>query len=129
MKWMAFLVVALVPAFTSSAVAPERASLADSLEDWVSRVEKDDPDGAARFARDADAARAMRERWELLKKCHADHNYRRWLDADPDTKGPGARRVQDGTRFTVGGHEYGHVHVRWDKAEDRWAIADVWLCR
>ena len=130
MKWMMFLLVALAPpAFAASPVAPDRASLAASLEDWVSRLEKDDPDGAARWARDRDAARAIRERWDQLKKCHTDHNYRRWLDGVPHTKGPGARRIADATQFTVGGHAYGHVHVRWEKSDDGWAIADVWLCR
>lgn len=132
MRWTIALLITLLipPVSTVSAVSPEDPpSLADSLEVWVTRLEKDDLKAATDFARDAGAARAVRDRWDQLKKCHADYDYRRWLDANPETKGAGARRIGDATEFTVGGHAYGHVHVRWEKTDGGWKVADVWLCR
>ena len=132
MRWtIAFVLAVLVlwVSVASAAACDERTSLARCLEDWVTQLEKGDVKAATRFARDADAARAIKERWEQLKKCHADYDYRRWLDSNPDTKGHGARGVGDATQFTVGGHSHGHVHVRWEKTEGQWEVADVWLCR
>ena len=116
-----------------SGIASEKqsgASLAEALEDWVRLLEKDDAKAAAgRWARDPEAAKVMEERWSQLKQCHKDYDYRKWLDKDPATGGAGARGIGDATKFTVGGHSYGHVHVSWVRVDAGWRIGDVWLCR
>lgn len=130
---VAVLLLVLVPALGAPAFAAEGKAdvpLAEALEDWVRLLERDDPKAAARWARDAEAARALNLQWGQLKECHEEYNYRTWLDRDPATGGPGARNVGDATRFNVGGHSFGHLHVNWEKGSDGgWRITGVWVCR
>lgn len=103
--------------------------LAEALEEWVGLLEKGDVKAAGRWARDADAAEAVAGRWAQLRQCHEDHDYRTWLDRDPATGGPGARQIGDVSKFTVGGHSFGHHHVDWAKGAHGWRIVDVRICR
>ena len=105
------------------------ASLAASLEDFIRLLEKDDLKSAGRWARDAEAGKLLEERWAQLRQCHKDYDYRKWLDGDPAGAGPGARQVGDATKFTVGGHSYGHHYVDWEKGANGWRIADLRICR
>jgi hypothetical protein len=105
-------------------------TFAQSLEEWITLLEKDDVATAAkRWARDTKAADAMRQHWSRLKDCHREYDYRSWLEKHPGTGDPGARHVGDPTRFTVGGHDYGHLHVVWEKDDAGWRIGGVWECR
>ena len=98
-------------------------SLAAALEDWIVLLEKDDLKTARdRWAGGAEAAEAMAREWKQLKACHKEFNYRTWIDR-------AAPAGADPTRFTVGGHEYGHRHVIWHKTDKGWRVGEIQLCR
>jgi hypothetical protein len=112
-----------------SAPDPRTATPAAAIEDWVTLVEKDDVKAAAaRWAKDADAAAAMKDKWPQLRECHKAYDYRKWVGRRPGG-GPGAKDVGDATAFTVGGHDYGHHHVKWSRGVGGWRVADVFVCR
>jgi len=71
----------------------------------------------------------MRQHWSRLKDCHREYDYRSWLEKQPGTGDPAAPPVEDATRFTVGGHDYGHLRVVWEKDDAGWRIATVRECR
>ena len=124
------LVVVAGPASGSETPRDAQPSLSEALENWVALLEQDDvKTPAKRWAADEQAAKALEQHWPQLKQCHQDYNYRTWIDGDPHTGRPGARRVGDATKFTVGGHEFGHLHVNWVKRDNGWRIAGVWMCR
>ena len=128
---MALLAAAPVAvAAAPAAPDPKTASLDQAIVDWVTLLEKDDAkSAAARWAKDADAAKAMADAWPRLAKAHKAHDYRKWLDRLPDYGGPGARQIGDAKTFTLGGHSYDHLHVEWAKGNDGWRVANVWTCR
>ena len=39
-----------------------------------------------------------------------------------------ATKVGEGTKFKLGGHDYGHTHVDWEKTDAGWRVAAVWIC-
>ena len=130
-----FTLPALV-ALTSLVCLPARAdrqppTLAQSLEDWIVLLEKDDLKTARdSWAAGPEAADALSQQWTQLRQCHKDHNYRAWLDKRPGAEGgAGAKEVGEATQFTVGGHEFGHLHVDWQKTDKGWRIGKVWMCR
>jgi hypothetical protein len=113
----------------AGATQSQRTS-AQSLDEWITLLEKDDVATAAkRWARDTEAADAMRQYWTRLKECHRKYDYRARLDNQPGANDPGAPRVGDATQFTVGGHDYGHLHVAWERGDAGWRIASVRECR
>jgi hypothetical protein len=91
-------------------------------------VEKDDLKSARQFAATPDAAAKLEKVWPQVRQCHKQFDYRRWIERVPDG-GEGAKGVGDATAFTVGGHSFGHVHVKWERSDAGWRIADVFLCR
>jgi hypothetical protein len=122
--------IALFPLQAYAEKPREAATLSTSLEAWVTLLEKDDLTTASkRWTRGAQAARAMEQWWPRLRACQQDYNYRRWLDQRPETDGPGAGGIGEATKFTVGGHSYGHLHVNWEKGDGGWKITGVWMCR
>lgn len=123
--------IALACAAASRSETKSPPALGAALEDWIVLLEKDDLKAARdRWAAGAEAADALTEHWPQLKQCHKAHDYRAWLDKRPGTEGgASADRVGDATRFTVGGHDYGHLHVTWQKTDKGWRVGKVWMCR
>lgn len=122
--------ITLTCAVSRVAAAKSPLSLAESLEAWVTLVEKDDLKTASeRWGRDAGAGEALTQHWARLKQCHKEHNYRNWLEKDRESGGVGAKQIGDATTFTVGGHSFGHLHVKWEKGESGWRISSVFQCR
>jgi len=70
----------------------------------------------------------MQKHWALLKDCHREYDYRTWIGGKADDAAP-ASRIGDATKFTVGGHSFGHLHVRWEKTAKGWRIAEITMCR
>ena len=102
------------------------STLPDALSDFVTLLEKDDAKAASqRWARDAEAEKALTQYWPQLKQCHKDHNYRTWLDKAKTAE----KETRDNASFTVGGHSYGHVHLVWQKSDAGWRVANVFMCR
>ena len=146
MTWnTTLLALALTPAFLTSVPRPTAtphvppaagapaekaapASLAGALEDFVARVEADDVDKAAAWAGGEPAAGRVKAQWEALKRNHKTYDYRKWIDGRV-AGGAAANAVGDGKTFTVGGHEFGHLHLVWSKTDAGWRVSDVWLCR
>ena len=101
---------------------PKTASLAAGLEAWIVLLEADDVEAAQRrWAKDAAASEGMKQWWAKLRDCHKQYDYRKWLEK--------AKQIGDATQFKVGGHDYGHMHVDWEKTDEGWRIAKVWICR
>jgi hypothetical protein len=129
---VALLAVASVALASGRVRAAERTSnesLDVTLDRWITLVEKDDLKAAKQLAVNADAGSKLEKMWPQVRECHKQYDYRRWLEKVPEGGGPGAKAVGDATGFTVGGHSFGHVHVKWEKSDDRWRIADVFMCR
>jgi hypothetical protein len=106
-------------------VNPKTATLAEAVADWVGLLEKDEPKAAERWLAGEKARESMGRFWGSLRELHEQHDYRSWLEKQPvNAKGIGSEK-----RFTVGGHEFGHLHVVWVKARAGWRIEDVLMCR
>ena len=137
LRFHRLVVVAFFAVIAAGFAAPAQASptdarapLSEALEDWVALLEQDDLKvPVQRWARDEQAAKALEQHWARLKQCHQDYNYHTWIDGDAQSRRPSAKQVGDATEFTVGGHEFGHLHVKWVKGDRGWRIADVWMCR
>jgi hypothetical protein len=129
MKRVSLVVVltGLVAMLSAAAGPSDRSSLPVALEDWVSLIEKDDVKSAGgRWAKDEKAAAQIRGHWPMIRRAHQAHDYRKWFDG----KGRGdAADVGDANQFKLGGHEFGHVHVDWEKTDAGWRVAAVWICR
>jgi len=109
---------------------PQQGTLPEAIDRWVTLVEKDDLKAAQQtWARDAGASSAMQKHWPLLKDCHRKYDYRRWIDGKTADDAAPASRIGDVTKFTVGGHSFGHLHVLWEKTKTGWRVADVMMCR
>ena len=119
----------LAPASAAADRGEADVPLAEALEDWVRSLEQGDAESAAKWAGGPEAAKAQAQWWDQLKQCHKEYDYRAWLDRDPATGGPGARKIGDAGKFTVGGHSFGHLHVNWVKGKAGWRISGVWACR
>ena len=111
---------------------PKTATLAEAIGDWVDMLELDDaraPQRAAeRWAGNKDAAEDLRELWSQLQDRHAEFDYRTWIKGGKDRPAP-AEKIGDADTFTVGGHQFGHLHTRWTKTAKGWRIARVFVCR
>jgi hypothetical protein len=106
-------------------VAPAaKATLAQSLEEWVRTIEADDPKAAAKLAANEQAAGQIAEHWAAMKANHKTFDYRKWIAGQSGEAS--AVKIGDATAFTVGGHSYGHLHIEWAKAGDDWRIGEVW---
>jgi hypothetical protein len=116
---------------TRPAVEPRTASLADAVSDWVGLLELDfanAPAAAARrWAKDGKAADELRQLWPDLQKRHAKYDYHKW--ATGEHRPANDPVAGDAQSFTVGGHEYGHLHTRWVKTDAGWRIESVFMCR
>jgi hypothetical protein len=126
------------PATAPSAIDPKIATLAEALEDWIGLIEKDDLKTAQeRWTANATAAKELAELWERVKAAHKQFDCRKWLDNRTATEGNpiremhpgGAKQIGDATKFKVGGHGIGHLHIDWEKTDGGWRIAKVWGCR
>jgi hypothetical protein len=103
-------------------IDPATATLVQALEDWITLLEANNTETAQkRWANDSAAADRMKQSWAKLAECHKRYNYRKWLN--------GTERIGDAKEFKVGGHDYDHMHVDWQKTERGWRIAQVWICR
>lgn len=73
------------------------------------------------------AAKSLKEAWRDLRDRHHRFNYRTWItdEARPEA----ADRIGDATTFTLGGHEFGHLHVQWARTDAGWRIGRVFYCR
>ena len=110
------------PTTVTLAISPKTATLVQSLEDWIVLLETGEMETAQkRWANDSATADAMKQWWAKLENCHKQYDYRKWLD--------GARQIGDATKFKVGGHSCGYMHVDWEKTAHGWRIARVWMCR
>jgi hypothetical protein len=119
---------AVAAAVKSFAVGPTKASLAAGLEDWIVLMEKDDANlAASRWTKDAQTAKDLKQYWASLRECHKNFNYRNWLDKQGE--GGGATKIADARSFKVGGHDFGHMHIHWEKTANGWRIGRVWMCR
>jgi hypothetical protein len=123
------LAVIVAPCAAGAADVGQKAPLSDALGQWIKFVENDELKSARQWAAGPDAAGKIEQLWPRLRECHKDYDYRRWIDGPPEGAGPGAKAVGDATTFTLGGHLFGHLHVKWEKSEAGWTIADVFLCR
>lgn len=45
----------------------------------------------------------------------------KWMEA--------AEKVTDDQKFLIGGHNYNHMHVTWEKTDAGWKIGNVMMCR
>lgn len=116
------LVVLLAADGSAGAKEAERpATLAETLDDFIAALETDSVKAPVKFAKDEKSAKALQENWDALKKAHEAHDYRKWLAA--------AKTVEKEATFTVGGHEYDHLHVEWVKMDGGWKLGGVRLCR
>ncbi len=110
--------------WTNGLKAVEAEDLAEALRDWIGLIEADDAKAAStRWAKDKAASRAMRGAWggpSGIKRAHKTYNYRKWLER--------AKAVGTARTFKVGGHEFGHLHIDWEKTADGWRIARVSHC-
>ena len=112
-------------------IDPKTAQLGIAVQDFVALLEQDDAGpgvatAAERWAKDDDAAKQIKENWDRLKEAHAEFNYRRWVNEEPF----GAKYLPKETKsFTVGGHEFCHLHTQWEKTPDGWRVARVFMCR
>ena len=113
--------IALLLGPSSYADQTKIPALADTLGDWIAQLETDGVKAPIKFARDEKSAKAMQEHWEAMKKAHEKHDYRKWLDA--------AKKVEEETKFVVGGHDYSHLHVEWTKDETGWKLSGISFCR
>jgi hypothetical protein len=114
----------------AAAPAPKSDSLSGAIEDWIVLLEKDDATAAAgRWSGGDEAAKALQDHWARLRECHKRYDYRKWLDGKHDAGDAGAADIGDATKFTVGGHAYGHLHTNWTKTDKGWRISGVWMCR
>jgi len=130
LMWVLVLVASsCVQAVAAGGVAKEsgKADLAATLDAWIVVVEKDDAKGAAeRFGKDEKAAAQVREHWAMVRRAHSAHDYRKLFDGMGEED---ATKVGEGAKFKLGGHEYGHTHVDWEKTDKGWRVAAVWICR
>jgi hypothetical protein len=129
---VAFLAVVSVALASGRVLAAEGKSkelLDVTLARWITLVEKDDLKSAQQLAATPEAAAKLGKTWPQVRECHKQYDYRRWLERVPEGGGAGAKAVGDATSFTVGGHSFGHVHVKWEKSGEGWRIADVFMCR
>lgn len=123
--------VHLLATAPTPASGPGKAVATDlpaALEEWVKLLEKDDAGKAAAWAADEATAKEVKAQWDAMRRNHKAHDYRKWVNG----QGPGipaAKAVGDAKSFTVGGHEFGHLHVDWSKTDRGWRITKVWLCR
>jgi len=127
--FLAVVVLALAPVRVRAADGKAKESLDVTLDRWITLVEKDDLKAAKQFAVNPDVATKLETMWPQVRECHKQYDYRRWLEKVPEGGGAGAKGVGDATSFTVGGHSFGHVHVKWEKSDGGWRIADVFMCR
>jgi hypothetical protein len=121
--------VALASGRVRAAEGKSKEPLDVTLDRWITLVEKDDLTAAKQFTATPEAATKLQELWPQVRECHKRYDYRRWLERVPEGGGAGAKAVGGAKSFTVGGHSFGHLHVKWEKADDRWQIADVFMCR
>lgn len=116
---------------TRPAADPRTAGPAEAVADWVDLLESDNPDAPAtaarRWAKDGAAADQVRQFWSDLQARHAKYDYRKW--ATGDHRPAGTPETGDAVKFTVGGHDYGHLHTRWVKTDAGWRIESVFVCR
>lgn len=111
-----------------AAIDARNASLAEALQDWISLLEKDDlPTATDRWAKDGQAGATMKQQWANLKECHKKFDYRGWIDGKGESGG--AKQIGDGKNFKVGGHDFGHTHIDWERTDAGWRIAKAWICR
>ncbi|MBE0565875.1 MAG: hypothetical protein IH621_07970 [Krumholzibacteria bacterium] len=95
-------------------------SLRVALAAWIACLERDDGDAAClRWAADDEACAQIAAHWAGARLAHREHDYRRWL----------AAAHAAGARFTVGGHDTGHVHTVWAPTAAGWRIVAVFRCR
>ncbi len=107
---------------TVAATAPSQSGLAEAIEDWVRLLEAGNPAAASkRWASDQEAAGQLTRWWGTLRQCHQRYDYRRWARQ--------AERLADAKAFKVGGHDYGHMHIDWERTARGWRIVRVWPCR
>lgn len=97
------------------------AGLGKVLKDFIAQLETDSVKAPAKYAKDEKTAKLMQEHWEAMKKAHEKHDYRKWIES--------AQKVEDETKFVVGGHEYSHLHVEWTKDQAGWKLSGIWFCR
>ena len=129
---VAVLFAAMLPLLmgTSPAPNPNPPTLSSAIEDWIVLLERDDARVAAeRWAANDETAKAIKDQWGRLRECHKQYDYRKWLDGRHEPGGAGAAKIGDGTKFTVGGHSFGHLHTNWEKTDKGWRVTRVWMCR
>jgi hypothetical protein len=113
---------AAIRAVAESAGDPKTATLDKALEAWIDLLETDKVEAAQKqWAKDDGASGTIKQWWAKLRDCHKEYDYRKWLEQ--------AKKIGDATKFKVGGHDYGYMHVDWEKADQGWRIAKVWMCR
>ena len=132
MRWFAGFLLGLVVTSGHAiadqkerAVDPKMATLSEAVADWVNSLERDEPKSAERWLADEKARKSMGPFWGSLRELHKQYDYRSWLEKRPVN----AKGIGDEKRFTVGGHEFGHLHVVWAKTDAGWRIQDVFMCR
>ena len=120
------------PATEQKKVDRKTATLAEAIEDWVALLELDSAEAAdragERWAKGDAAAEDLKRLWPELRERHAEFDYRTWIKGEKDR--PAAADIaDDADAFTVGGHEFGHLHTRWAKTADGWRVERVFMCR
>jgi hypothetical protein len=125
--------LAVAPCGSSGAEARDVADraavpLADALADWITLVEKDNAAAASsRWAADPEARDQMTRLWTDLRDRSGRYQYRNWLTGEAGV--PSAANAGGGKDFTVGGHDFGHLHVNWAKTDQGWRFKSVFACR
>jgi hypothetical protein len=118
---------------TDRKVDPATATLAEAVGDWIDLLELDDARAsqraADRWAADEQAAKDLRRLWSQSQDRHATFDYRTWIKGGTDRPTPQAEEIGDADTFTVGGHDFGHLHTRWRKTAKGWRIARAFECR
>lgn len=103
-------------------IDPAKATLGEAIEDWVKLIEANDAKTAAeRWTAGEKAAGELNELWQQQCAAHKKHDYRKWIEQ--------AGKIGDETKFKVGGHSVGHIHVDWIRTRSGWRIEHVWMCR
>jgi hypothetical protein len=122
------LFTALVFCVASSAICageavgidPMTAKHTEAMTDFVNLLRADEMKTAVDRWGSADSK--LDEYWKILRECDAKFDYTNWITGKFKPAG-------DETKFTVGGHSYGHMHIEWQATRQGWRIVKVWMCR
>ena len=111
-------------------IDPKTATLAEAITDFGEAVQKGDLKRAQRWTRDP---KELAEYWEYVRAQHKKFGYETWikharqLEIRPGDVEGAPKKASN--RFTIGGHDYDHLHIVWEKREGGWRISSLITCK